>query len=87
MPFERCHLSQTLGEDVRDVFQKGVTYRLSITGTSTACNVFGLSLDPGFRAPHPAAHPNFPKKSSFFSGKQIGAVKKISLEMCRQKSF
>lgn len=45
-----------------------------MTGTSTACNVFGRRRDPGLRAPHPAAHPNFPKKSSFFSGKQIGAA-------------
>lgn len=50
------------------------TYRFSITGTSTACNVFGRRRDPGFNAPHPAAHPNLPKKSSFFSGKQIGAA-------------
>lgn len=49
-------------------------YRFSITGTSTACRVFGLRRDPGLRAPHPAAHPNLPKKSSFFSGKQIGAA-------------
>jgi hypothetical protein len=46
---------------------------LSITGTSTACNVFGLSLEPGLSAPHPAAHPYLPKKSSFLSGRQIGA--------------
>lgn len=46
-----------------------------MTGTSTACKVFGRSREPGFNAPHPAAHPNFPKKSSFFSGKQIGAIK------------
>lgn len=46
---------------------------LSMTGTSTACNVLGRSLDPGFKAPHPAAQPNFPRKSSFFSGRQIGA--------------
>lgn len=45
----------------------------SITGTSTACNVFGLNLEPGFKAPQPAAQPNFPKKSSFFSGKHMGA--------------
>lgn len=58
IPFERCHLSQTL---------------LSITGTSTACSVFGLNREPGLSAPQPAAHPNFPRNSSFFSGKQIGA--------------
>lgn len=51
-------------------------YRFSITGTSTACKVFGRRRDPGFSAPHPAAHPNLPKKSSFFSGKQIGAAQK-----------
>lgn len=62
MPFDRCHLSQTL---------------LSSTGTSTACNVFGLSREPGLSAPHPAAHPYFPKNSSFFSGRQIGAKNKI----------
>lgn len=50
------------------------TYRFSMTGTSTACNVFGRRREPGLSAPHPAAHPNFPKKSSFFSGKQIGAA-------------
>lgn len=50
------------------------TYRFSMTGTSTACKVFGRRRDPGFNAPHPAAHPNLPKKSSFFSGKQIGAT-------------
>lgn len=49
------------------------TNLFSMTGTSTACNVFGRSLEPGFNAPQPAAHPNLPKKSSFFSGKQIGA--------------
>lgn len=53
---------------------------LSITGTSTACKVFGLNLDPGFKAPHPAAQPNLPKKSSFLSGKQTGA-KNIFLEI------
>lgn len=46
----------------------------SMTGTSTACNVFGRNREPGFNAPHPAAQPNFPKKSSFFSGKHMGAV-------------
>lgn len=46
----------------------------SMTGTSTACKVFGRNREPGFNAPHPAAQPNLPKKSSFFSGKQIGAV-------------
>lgn len=45
----------------------------SMTGTSTACNVFGRSREPGFNAPQPAAQPNLPRKSSFFSGKQIGA--------------
>lgn len=50
-------------------------YLFSMTGTSTACRVFGRSLEPGFRAPQPAAHPNLPKKSSFFSGKHIGAAK------------
>lgn len=45
----------------------------SITGTSTACKVFGRKREPGFNAPHPAAQPNFPRKSSFFSGKQMGA--------------
>lgn len=45
-----------------------------MTGTSTACKVFGRRRDPGFNAPHPAAHPNLPKKSSFLSGKQIGAA-------------
>lgn len=49
------------------------SHRLSITGTSTACKVFGRNLEPAWSAPHPAAHPNFPKKSSFLSGKQIGA--------------
>lgn len=66
MPLDRCHLSQTL---------------LSMTGTSTACNVFGRSREPGESAPHPADHPNFPKKSSFFSGKQIGAKKIYSTFM------
>lgn len=51
-----------------------LNYRFSITGTSTACSVFGLRREPGLRAPQPAAHPNLPKKSSFFSGKQIGAA-------------
>lgn len=51
-----------------------ITHRFSITGTSTACNVLGLRREPGFKAPQPAAQPNFPKKSSFFSGKQIGAT-------------
>lgn len=51
-----------------------VAYRFSMTGTSTACRVLGRRRDPGFSAPHPAAHPNLPKKSSFFSGKQIGAA-------------
>lgn len=65
IPFARCHRSQT---------------RFSMTGTSTACRVFGLSLDPGFSAPQPAAHPNFPRKSSFFSGKQIGAENKTMIK-------
>lgn len=60
-------------------------YRFSITGTSTACKVFGRRRDPGFSAPHPAAHPNLPKKSSFFSGKQIGAVKSINQSVSREK--
>lgn len=59
MPLLLCHLSHK---------------RLSMTGTSTACNVFGLSLDPAWRAPHPAAQPYWPRKSSFFSGRQIGAM-------------
>lgn len=48
-----------------------------MTGTSTACSVFGRNREPGFNAPQPAAHPNLPRKSSFFSGKQIGAKKPI----------
>lgn len=51
------------------------TYLFSMTGTLTACKVFGRKREPGFKAPQPAAQPNFPKKSSFFSGKHIGAVK------------
>lgn len=55
-------------------------YLFSMTGTSTACSVFGRNRDPGFSAPQPAAHPNFPRKSSFFSGRQIGAeTRKIPL--------
>lgn len=60
VPLALCHRSHAL---------------LSSTGTSTACNVFGLSLDPGLKAPHPAAHPYWPRKSVPFSGRQIGAEK------------
>lgn len=54
------------------IFRKE-THLFSITGTSTACKVFGLNREPGFKAPHPAAQPNLPRKSSFFSGRQMGA--------------
>ena len=64
-------------EDVYQIYWNyWILYLLSITGTSTACSVFGRSRDPGLSAPQPAAHPNLPKKSSFLSGKQIGAENK-----------
>lgn len=58
LPLARCHRSQTL---------------LSSTGTSTACKVRGLSLDPGLSAPQPAAQPYWPRKSEPRSGRQMGA--------------
>lgn len=67
-----CHVHEPI--DNGAWLNNCTTYRFSMTGTSTAWSVFGLSREPGFNAPQPAAHPNFPKKSSFFSGRQIGAT-------------
>lgn len=67
------HYELKIGSNEKQWISIDKTHLFSMTGTSTACSVFGRSLEPGFNAPQPAAHPNLPRKSSFFSGRQIGA--------------
>lgn len=69
----RCTVLEMLARSLATAVR---THLLSSTGTSTACSVFGLSLEPGFSAPQPAAQPNLPRKSSFFSGRQMGAAQR-----------